>query len=257
MLLLSPSCVHATVNTPAEPTGARVARSPAAGSLPRFVGGSASALPFSRPAQRSLRVVACTLAEPPKAALLHRSASVQVVHLLKPLRLLPAGATVAGWVSHPLRNSAFSRRTTRWKATEAQEAGNSKRDSIGNGGRGDEDVDRGLQISPPRSLCFGYHCIHGATNKFDRLSSSNCSTETGSDSQHPAKAFTATPTSQGKIDLPLIRANGPSDSVNSRDRGIRLANSVPRLLANIAGPTLNQHPRATARSSSRTVPENQ
>ena len=79
MLLLSPSCVHATVNTPAEPTGARVARFPAAGSLPRFLGGSASALPFSRPAQRSLHVVACTLAEPPEAALFHRSASVRVV----------------------------------------------------------------------------------------------------------------------------------------------------------------------------------
>ena len=79
MLLLSPSCMHATVNTPAELTGARVARFPATGSLPRFVGGSASALPFSRPAQRSLRVVACTLAEPPKAALFHRSASVRVV----------------------------------------------------------------------------------------------------------------------------------------------------------------------------------
>ena len=79
MLLLSPSCVHATVHTPAEPTGARIARFPAAGSLPRFLGGSASALPFSRPAQRSLHVVACTLAEPPEAALFHRSASVRVV----------------------------------------------------------------------------------------------------------------------------------------------------------------------------------
>jgi hypothetical protein len=27
------------------------------------------------------------------------------------LRLLPAGATVAGWDSHPLENSAFPRRT--------------------------------------------------------------------------------------------------------------------------------------------------
>jgi len=29
----------------------------------------------------------------------------------RPLRLLPAGASVAGWESHPLRNRAFSRRT--------------------------------------------------------------------------------------------------------------------------------------------------
>ena len=53
VLLLSPSCMHATVKPP-ELTGARVARFPATGSLPRFVGGSASALPFSR-AQRSPR----------------------------------------------------------------------------------------------------------------------------------------------------------------------------------------------------------
>ena len=90
VLLLSPSCVHATVNTPAEPTGARIARFPAAGSLPRFVGGSASALPFSRPAQRSLPVVACTLAEPPTAALLHR--------VLQSESLPPRTAPIAtGW----------------------------------------------------------------------------------------------------------------------------------------------------------------
>ena len=32
-------------------------------------------------------------------------------YLLQPLRLLPAGATVAGRDSHPLRDSAFPRRT--------------------------------------------------------------------------------------------------------------------------------------------------
>ena len=79
MLLLFPSCVHATVNTPAETSGARVARFPVVGSLPRKIGGSASASVFSRPAQRSLHVVACTLAEPPKAARLHRSASARFV----------------------------------------------------------------------------------------------------------------------------------------------------------------------------------
>ena len=41
-------------NTPAEPVGARVARFPTAGSLPRFNGGSASALCVSRPARRLL-----------------------------------------------------------------------------------------------------------------------------------------------------------------------------------------------------------
>ena len=50
----SPSSMRAAANTPADPVGARVARFPADGSLPRFPAGSASALPFSRPAQRSL-----------------------------------------------------------------------------------------------------------------------------------------------------------------------------------------------------------
>ena len=90
-----------------------------------------------------------------------------------------------------------------------------------------------------------------------RFSSNNCSTDAGPEPQHCANASTATSTSQGKIDLPPIRANGPSDSVKTRARGIRLVNSIPRLPLNIAGPTLNQHPRAIARSSSRTVPENQ
>ena len=36
VLLRSPSCVHATVNAPAVPTGARVARFPVAGSLPHY-----------------------------------------------------------------------------------------------------------------------------------------------------------------------------------------------------------------------------
>ena len=49
-----PSSIHATANTPAEPVGARVARFPTAGSLPRFNGGSASALCVSRPARRLL-----------------------------------------------------------------------------------------------------------------------------------------------------------------------------------------------------------
>ena len=49
--------------------------------------------------------------EPPKATLWRRSASDDVVTSTIALRLLPAGATVAGRDSHPLRSSAFSRRT--------------------------------------------------------------------------------------------------------------------------------------------------
>ena len=74
-----PSSIHATANTPAEPVGARVARFPTAGSLPRFNGGSASALCVSRACSAFTRVVACVVAEPPEAALCHRSASDDVV----------------------------------------------------------------------------------------------------------------------------------------------------------------------------------
>jgi hypothetical protein len=46
--------MHAVANTPAESWGAHFALFPHDGSLPRFLGGSASALRLSRPAQRSL-----------------------------------------------------------------------------------------------------------------------------------------------------------------------------------------------------------
>ena len=49
-----PPSMRAAANTPAEPASALIARFPADGSLPRFTAGSASALPVSRPAQRSL-----------------------------------------------------------------------------------------------------------------------------------------------------------------------------------------------------------
>ena len=101
---------RATANTPAEPAGASVARFPADGSLPRITAGSASALPFSRPARRSLALrPAYSLNRP------WRSFSSECFrrcrYLLRPLRLLPAGATIAGRDSHSLRNDAFARRT--------------------------------------------------------------------------------------------------------------------------------------------------
>ena len=106
----SPSSMRAAATTPAEPAGARVALFPTDGSLPRYSGGSASALPVSRPARRSLALrPACSLSHPgrpvtPKCFSRSR-------YLLQPLRLLPAGATVAGRNSHPLRDGAFPRRT--------------------------------------------------------------------------------------------------------------------------------------------------
>ena len=57
--------MHAVANTPAGPSGARVAVFSNDGGLPWLTIGSAPALQFSRLAQRSLRVTACILAEAP------------------------------------------------------------------------------------------------------------------------------------------------------------------------------------------------
>ena len=54
MLLFPSSSMPASATTRAETTGACVARFPVAGSLPRYLGGSASASCFSRPARRLL-----------------------------------------------------------------------------------------------------------------------------------------------------------------------------------------------------------
>ncbi len=110
VLLPSPSSMRAAATTPAEPAGARVARFPANVSLPRDAGGSASASPVSRPARRSLALRPAwslnRLTRPVTSECFSRSR-----YLLQPLRLLPAGATVAGRDSHPPGNGALPRRT--------------------------------------------------------------------------------------------------------------------------------------------------
>ena len=60
---------------------------------------------------RSVHIVAArVVAEPPRAPLSSECFS-RCRYLHRPLRLLPAGATVAGRDSHPLRNGTLSRRT--------------------------------------------------------------------------------------------------------------------------------------------------
>ena len=110
MLRPFPSSMRAAATTPAEPAGACVARCPAAGSLPRISGGSASASPVSRPARRSLALrPAWSLSRPRGPSSSECFGRYRYLH--HPLRLLPAGATVAGRDSHPLGNGAFARRT--------------------------------------------------------------------------------------------------------------------------------------------------
>ena len=102
--------MRAAATTPAEPSGARVARFPAGGSLPRKTGGSASASYVSRPAQRSLALrPAWSLGRPWRPVPSECFRPCRCLH--HPLRLLPAGATVAGRDSHPLGSGAFPRRT--------------------------------------------------------------------------------------------------------------------------------------------------
>jgi len=100
--------MHAILITPAESLGARIARFSRNYSLPRLTARSASHHLLSRPAQRS-----CTLrpAHSPSHQRdpLHRRLQSPIHSRL--LQLLPAGAIIAGWGSHPLEDRAFARRT--------------------------------------------------------------------------------------------------------------------------------------------------
>ena len=101
-----PSSMRAAANTPAEPVGACVVRFPTGDSLPRYQGGSASASNLSRPARRSLALrPAWSLSRPWRPVTSECFRRCRCLH--HPLRLLPAGATVAGRDSHPLKNGAL------------------------------------------------------------------------------------------------------------------------------------------------------
>lgn len=78
--------------------------------LPRIVAGSASAKFVSRPAQRSLALQPACSPSPFSGPSTPEASAVSLPVRL--LQLLPVGAKVTGRDSHPLKNSAFSRRTT-------------------------------------------------------------------------------------------------------------------------------------------------
>ena len=89
--------------------GGLVVRSLHDGGLPQILAGSASTLPFSRPARRSLALrPACSLSRLMRPVW---SKAPTISFPPSPLRLLPAGTTVAGRESHPLKMHDFSRRT--------------------------------------------------------------------------------------------------------------------------------------------------
>lgn len=93
--------------------------------------------------------------------------------------------------------------------------------------------------------------------RFRKLSWVIRSASCGDTAQRSASHWIASCTCHGRTGAPSICANGPSDSVSIRSRGIRAASVRPRSLRSIAGPTLNQHPTQIACSRSREVPENQ
>ena len=115
------SSIHAVATTPAESLDAYIALFSNDSGLPWFTGRSASALHFSRPAQLTLRP-ACLPSRPRRPSTPKASAASLPPPLL---RLLPAGATFAGWDSHPLKMCTLPRRTvnrcvTLWRCTISQ-----------------------------------------------------------------------------------------------------------------------------------------
>ena len=111
------SYVHADANTPAERSGAFVTRFPGRDGLPRFDFGSASAIRVSRPAQRSLTFRPARSLSP-QGTLFWKCFSPGR-YLPEPLPVLPAGATEAGWDSHPLKLAALHGTRQRTGATSA------------------------------------------------------------------------------------------------------------------------------------------
>ena len=86
--------------------------SPSANGLPLLTGGSASVLPVSRPARRSLAFrPAGSLNRPRRPFLPECFSPCRYLH--GPPWLLPTGATVVGRGSHPPEEGAFPRRTVK------------------------------------------------------------------------------------------------------------------------------------------------
>ena len=103
-------CQHAVALTPVGPqAGSGCSPGTWDSGLPHPFAGSAPTLDVSRPAQRS------RMLRPAGSRSRHKrpfpSEASVVLLPPPPLRLLPAGATVAGWELHPRKIDAFPRRT--------------------------------------------------------------------------------------------------------------------------------------------------
>ena len=112
VLLRLPSSMHAGTPTPAE-TVRCICRfsSRSVVGLPLISGGSAPALPVSRPARCSHHIPACMVAKLLNTALCHQSASVYIVTSVDRPGCYQPKATIVGWCSHTPGKRAFPRRT--------------------------------------------------------------------------------------------------------------------------------------------------
>ena len=112
VLLRLPSSMHAGTPTPAE-TVRCICRfsSRSVVGLPLISGGSAPALPVSRPARCSHHIPACMVAKLLNTALCHQSASVYIVTSVGRPGCYQPKATIVGWGSHPPGKRTFPRRT--------------------------------------------------------------------------------------------------------------------------------------------------
>ena len=119
---------HAVVNTPVA-RWALIARGtaysnrfpvPSGGGLPHIPARSATTLDFSRPAQRSLAITACRLAESPKRPVCLEGSDGFVTSTAAPIAT-GWSDPVAGWDSHPLKtNTSHGSRRTSMVSPELQ-----------------------------------------------------------------------------------------------------------------------------------------
>ena len=121
VLLLSSSCVHAVVTTPAQSTGASFARIPHGWQPSPHKGRVGLRIALFEACSTFTRITACTIAKSLKGPSTPKAPIASLPPRL--LRLLPAGAKVAGRDSHPLENSAFSRRTLTFEVSWRQRRG--------------------------------------------------------------------------------------------------------------------------------------
>jgi hypothetical protein len=102
-------CLHAVANAPAGSWGYGRSILPTTAAFPQPLAGSAPASCLFEACSAFTHVTACMLAESPKRPFPPKASTILLPP--SPLRLLPAGTTVAGRELHPLKMHDFARRT--------------------------------------------------------------------------------------------------------------------------------------------------